>query len=92
MRWLLEFWKTDPPPAVSAIPRLVFKATLFGALIAPLLSVVFDVATTRPWFGIWEYLPQLVWYSMQMGAIFSTSFYLTCGIPPAYIRPLSRCS
>jgi len=91
LRWLNPS-RDGERPRLASIARSLAVAALLGALAGPIISLVIV------WLGGGAASPVLpalklsrfILRACAMGAIFSSSFFLTCGLTAVYVRPLIK--
>ncbi|MDQ6664852.1 MAG: histidine kinase [Acidobacteriota bacterium] len=88
IRNLFSFWAAEPA-RLADMPPLLLKVAVFGALVGILLSTVGQLFSGHPPPDLAD-LPVWLLYATGIGAIFSLSFYTTCGLPWVFLRPALR--
>ncbi|MGI8991186.1 MAG: sensor histidine kinase [Bryobacteraceae bacterium] len=88
IRNLFSFW-TEEPKRLADMPPLLFKVAIFGALVGIVLSIFVQLFSGNPRPNLAD-LPVWLLYATGIGAIFSLSFYITCGLPWVFLRPALR--
>ncbi len=86
----LLFWSEEQPPTVRQYPMVLFRAALGGALFGPVLSTVLILAFQRPLAHAFDEWPKMLALSSYGGAVFSLCFFVCCGLPWHYLRPLLK--
>jgi hypothetical protein len=77
-------------PTLRQLPLAVLKVALVGAVLGPACSLIIAWLTSEPWDRMFAHPWLWLGSSCLIGAIFGSSFYVTCGLPFDYLRPLLR--
>ena len=84
------FWSEDRPPTLREYPMVLLRAAFAGTLVGPVLSTVFILLFTRPLTHAFDEWPKILLYSSFGSAVFTLCFFVCCGLPWGYIRPLLK--
>ena len=79
------FWGEDRPPTLREYPKVILRSFLTGAIVVSIVSCLVSLVSYREAFQEW---PKLLLYSSWVGGVFSTSFFVCCGLPWTYLRPM----
>ena len=82
------FWGEDRPPTLKEYPKVLFRAALGGALVGPILSFALTALFAHPLAPIFAQWPKILLYSAYAGSVFTLSFFVCCGLPWTYLRPI----
>jgi len=86
----LLFWSKDRPPNVREFFLLVLRGLVAGSATGVLLSFGSKLLFNRHPGHTFDNWPEVLLYSVLVGAIFWTSYLVFCGLPWGYLRPLLR--
>jgi two-component system, LytTR family, sensor histidine kinase AlgZ len=75
-------------PTLRQLPLAILKVALVGALLGPPCSLVIGWLGNAPWQQIFAHPWFWLGSSCLIGAIFGVAFYVTCGLPIDYLKPL----
>jgi sensor histidine kinase YesM len=80
-------WEKAPP--LGRLPVAIGRAALSGIAIGPVFALVMLLLVKPDQVSIVA-KPEWWLYSFAIGAVFATSFYVTCSLPQTYVTPLIR--
>jgi len=76
--------KWEPAPPLRRLPLAIAKAALSGVILGPPIALVLLLVVKPEMLSVLQ-KPQWWLFSLAMGAIFATSFYITCSLPQTYL-------
>ena len=79
------FWGEDRPPIAREYPLLILRSFVIGAVVGDAISCFINLIFNREAFHEW---PALLLYSAYVPGVFSTCFFVFCGLPWTYLRPI----
>jgi len=84
------FWGKDRPPSAREYPWVLTKALLAGAILGAVFSLGISLLFERPLSTFLREWPLRLLFSAYTGGAFSLSFFVCCGLPWPYLRPIFK--
>jgi hypothetical protein len=75
-------------PTLRQLPLAILKVACVGAAVGLPCSLFFGWLSNVPWNKVFAHPLLSLGYSTAMGVIFGVSFYVTCGLPMDYLKPV----